>query len=120
MNATESGSRTRQLASLLETLNAVSEIAARETLQLQTLRIFLVIAMRGELSQVELNKMAAVSEASVSRNIRMLGRGRPDAPGYGWVESYRDPADYRFTRVRLTREGAQVAKQLAEHLGSRQ
>ena len=110
---------TQNLATLLETLTVVSEIASRETLQLQTLTIFLVVAMRGEVSQVELNKLASVSEAAVSRNIRLLGRGRPDSPGYGWVDAQRDPYDNRFITVRLTKEGAKVARAISDHLGGR-
>jgi DNA-binding MarR family transcriptional regulator len=101
----------RELSGVLRVIEiAASEL--RADMQVQTLRVFLVIATQGDVAMAELMDAVGVSSSAISRNVDQLAAGPHGKPGMGWLEVYVDPLDRRFKRVKLTPKGATVAKQM--------
>ena len=89
-------------------LGQSTEAAEWPTMEAQQQLLLLVLYEKGEVDQRDLVKFTKVGTTSNNRNIARLGDGwKPSGkterqPGLGWVESYRDPMDQRYTKVRLT------------------
>ena len=90
----------------------LSEATGLPTIEAQQQLLLLVLYEKGEVDQRQLVEFTNVGTTSNNRNIGRLGAGhRPNAKPdgtpqpIGWVESYRDPQDQRYTKVRLTALG---------------
>ncbi|MGR9319157.1 MarR family winged helix-turn-helix transcriptional regulator [Rhizobium leguminosarum] len=81
---------------------------------MQTVSVFLIIAMRPSVYQRELLKLLDISQASVSRNVMALSHvNRRGDPGLGLITQQRDPLDARQIRLRLTPAGKELANRVA-------
>ncbi|MBX5230302.1 winged helix-turn-helix transcriptional regulator [Rhizobium sp. NLR9b] len=81
---------------------------------MQTISIFLIIAMKPGISQRELLKLMGTSQAGVSRNVMALGDvNRHGKPGLGLIAQVRDPFDSRQAGLRLTPAGVALANRVA-------
>ncbi|MDF0695618.1 MarR family winged helix-turn-helix transcriptional regulator [Rhizobium sp. MC63] len=81
---------------------------------MQTISIFLIIAMKPGISQRELLKLMGTSQAGVSRNVMALGDvNRHGKPGLGLIAQLRDPFDARQVGLRLTPAGIALANRVA-------
>lgn len=60
----------------------------------------------------DLIEACGLSNAAVSRNITLLGRGSPKEPGMGLVEAYEDEMWRRRKLVQLTDAGKKFASKL--------
>ncbi|MBY3516056.1 winged helix-turn-helix transcriptional regulator [Rhizobium laguerreae] len=73
---------------------------------MQTISVFLIIAMKPGISQRELLKLLDISQAAVPRNVMALGDvNRHRKPGLGLIIQQRDPLDARQTSLGLTPVG---------------
>ncbi|OAV50923.1 hypothetical protein A6U98_07800 [Rhizobium sp. WYCCWR10014] len=81
---------------------------------MQTVSVFLIIAMRTGVYQRELLKLLGLSQSSVSRNVMALSDvNRRGDPGLGLITQQRDPLDARQVRLRLTPAGIELANRVA-------
>lgn len=87
-----------------------------EEMTLTRAAILLVVAERWDVSIAEIQEVLDLKQSATSRNVYGLtDRGATrDAKkgGLGLVETYDDPNDMRFRRVRLTDRGRQVIAKL--------
>lgn len=60
----------------------------------------------------DLIDLVGVSNAAVSRNITLLGKGSPGDPGMGLVEAFEDEYFRRRKLVRLTTKGKELMKHI--------
>jgi DNA-binding MarR family transcriptional regulator len=109
----------------LRVLQRAIEIIRQETnlkLPVQTISVFLEIATAGDdgISNILLAEKVGISEGSVSRNVDQLTeRGRMnELPGFGLVESERDPENRRLLLSRLTPKGRALIRRI-EGIGGR-
>ncbi|MEH7909156.1 MarR family winged helix-turn-helix transcriptional regulator [Rhizobium laguerreae] len=73
---------------------------------MQTISVFLIIAIKPGISQRELLKLMGTSQAGVSRNVMALGDvNRHGKPGLGLIVQLRDPFDARQTSLGLSPTG---------------
>src|SRR5262245_1032495 len=95
----------RELAGLLRSLEFLTS-ESWPTLETQTIRVVLEVAMSSGISTQELAKRIGVSGAAISRNVLdILGEGRVGSPGLKWVTSDIDPGDRRLRIIKLTTKG---------------
>ncbi|WP_085857734.1 MarR family winged helix-turn-helix transcriptional regulator [Rhizobium sp. TAL182] len=81
---------------------------------IQTISVFLIIAMKPGISQRELLKLMGTSQSGVSRNVMALADvNRHGKPGLGLIAQLRDPFDSRQVGLRLTPAGVALAKRVA-------
>ncbi|MBB2681894.1 UNVERIFIED_ORG: DNA-binding MarR family transcriptional regulator [Rhizobium esperanzae] len=81
---------------------------------IQTISVFLIIAMKPGISQRELLKLMGTSQSGVSRNVMALADvNRHGKPGLGLIAQLRDPFDSRQVELRLTPAGVALAKRVA-------
>ena len=66
----------------------------------------------------DLIQLLDLSNAAVSRNITLLGRGAPREPGLGLVESFEDEEYRRRKLVKLTPAGEALAKKVVKAVNS--
>lgn len=80
---------------------------------LQALSVYLVVAERGEIPHLHLQKIVGISQASISRNLMLLSRvDRRGNEGLDLVESYTDPQEHRRKLAKLTKKGEELIKEL--------
>lgn len=103
---------TKILAVALEALDVIRTATEKSDIQAQTVVTFLQVAMRGEVSMGELEKVVGVTQSSVSRNVAALSIGRPGAPGLGLLDFYEDPENRRRRIVRVNAEGRALVKKI--------
>lgn len=98
------------LVHALAVLSKLQEGAGNPTMPLQQVRMFLHVALHGEVPQASLEEVTGVEQSSVSRNVALLGPGlSPAEPGYGLIESFPDPWNRKRNLVRLTGKGETLA-----------
>lgn len=69
-----------------------------------------------DMKLTDLHRYTGVEKSSKSRNIAKLGDGErpPLKRGPGYIESYHDPMDRRYVKVRLTPRGKALMDQVAQ------
>lgn len=89
------------------------------TMPVQQVMTLLAIYLNPDLNLHEMGRYTGVEKSSNSRNIAKLGDGeRPTLKrGPGWVESYHDPMDRRYVKVRLTPRGKAMMDRVAQKTG---
>jgi hypothetical protein len=108
------------LSNILKAIGLFQTIDRHITLE--SVKAFLVVAMKENLSSNEYARMANTGSAQMSYRLGVLGELKSNLqPGHGLVESRPDPLDRRLTLVRLTDKGKALAGQLARavEFGSR-
>jgi DNA-binding MarR family transcriptional regulator len=104
---------TQRIRAQRRTLEPWREI--RQTMPLQYVYTFLLVAERPGLPVLEYAKIAGVAHTVMSRHILDLGpRNRKMEPGFGLLETRQDQQDLRVHTVHLTREGERLKRRLAE------
>ncbi|MBB4480836.1 MarR family winged helix-turn-helix transcriptional regulator [Rhizobium etli] len=84
---------------------------------MQTISVFLIIAMKPGISQGELLKLMGTSQPGVSRNVMALGDvNRHGKPGLGLVIQLRDPFDARKISLCLSPRGKVLADRVIASL----
>lgn len=85
----------------------------------QLVAVFLYISANDGCGQSELAEATGFSKSSISRCVSWLSNHHRLAhrSGKGWVERVVCPQDYKARRVRLTRQGKEICKQIADILG---
>ena len=82
-------------------------------LPIQTISVFLIIAMKPGMYQRDLLKLLDISQAGVSRNVMALGEvNRHGKPGLGLVVQKKDPFDNRQVMLTLTASGKALAERV--------
>jgi DNA-binding MarR family transcriptional regulator len=82
-------------------------------LPIQTISVFLIIAMKPGMYQRDLLKLLDISQAGVSRNVMALGElNRHGKPGLGLIFQRKDPFDNRQVMLNLTPSGKALAERL--------
>lgn len=92
---------------------ALEAFSAQEPthLYVHTVQVFLEVARRGQCTYEEISEALNLTNSSVSRVINAIGHThRSGRPGYGWVETFRDPDEGRRFLVRLTSKGEALAR----------
>ena len=80
----------------------------------QAVAIFLMAVMNEGCTMKQLSEWTGTSQASVSRNVAMLGKWhRLHKPGLGLMTAEEDPYERRRKVVTLTHKGRQVAQTLS-------
>lgn len=80
---------------------------------MQTVSVFLIIAMKPGICQRDLLKLLDISQSGVSRNVMALGKvNRHGNPGLGLIVQQCDRLDARQVHLRLTPAGKQLVNQL--------
>ncbi|MER8510921.1 helix-turn-helix domain-containing protein [Mesorhizobium sp. M0571] len=96
-------------------------------MQAQQISLFLHIVAQPELTIKEYAQRAGLGDGGpISRNIEALSEkrkvmvaGKPElVDGHGLIETYEDPLDRRFKRVKPTQRGLRVYNTLIQLLGS--
>lgn len=101
--------------------NAISVFREHDPeIQAQAVLTFLFVAMAHaegaeDLLMQDIKRKLNVEGSSVTRNVQLLSAwDRKGKRGYNLVEKYVDQGDRRNMRVRLTRDGIQMASRLAD------
>lgn len=107
-----------KLSKLHLALLKISE-RTKETLELQQLLVFVIVAERGETSQSELSDLVGIGQSAVSRNLDVLGPGNPfkRLRGFGLLEGHPDPYNRKARIIRLTDTGKFFWEELKQILG---
>ncbi|AIK68481.1 hypothetical protein Lo5R7ANS_11 [Mesorhizobium phage vB_MloP_Lo5R7ANS] len=96
-------------------------------MQAQQISLFLHIVAQPELTIKEYAQRAGLGDGGpISRNIEALSEkrkvmvgGKPElVDGHGLIETYEDPLDRRYKRVKPTQRGLRVYNTLIQLLGS--
>ena len=87
----------------------------RETMPLQYVQAFLLVAAEENLNVTTYAKRAEVSQSLMTRHLQDLGEfNRNHEEGMGLVEVYRDMMDRRNVLIRLTAKGKGVVSEMCE------
>ena len=101
------------LTATAKTIQTVIRYTENSKMPLQQLSILLYVAQFSEVPMSDLIRAAGVEQASVSRNVAILGQGlSPREKGYGLIEAYEDPEYRRRKLVKLTARGVALKKDL--------
>jgi DNA-binding MarR family transcriptional regulator len=105
----------RLLKGQLNALNPFHKL--RETMPLQYVTTFLLVAADPDQNVTEYAKRAGTSQSLMSRHLADIGAvNRHHKEGFGLVELYADVMDRRNKRVRLTAKGKDIVKKMCEAL----
>lgn len=99
------------------TLGALRKELDYSDMPAQMIQIFLEVAAPGEIGQNELEEKVGISKAAISRFLGILSEGTPSKPGLQLLQSYEDPYDRRWKRVRVTTRGRKVAARVVKAMG---
>ncbi|MBB4576610.1 helix-turn-helix domain-containing protein [Rhizobium lentis] len=84
---------------------------------MQTISVFLIIAMKPGISQRELLKLMGTSQSGVSRNVMALADvNRHGKPGLGLIVQLRDPFDARQISLGLSPTGKLIVDRVIASL----
>jgi DNA-binding MarR family transcriptional regulator len=105
-----------QAATLKRTYEALRPFRElRETMPMQYVTTFLLVATDENQNVTEYAKRAGASQSIMSRHMADLGAvDRYHEAGFGLVETYEDALDRRNKRVRLTSKGHHVVWEMCE------
>jgi len=105
-------------ASKLNRLSSILEMTRKRTgnsdLQVSALEMLLKVANHPGIPMVDLETAVGVSQATVSRNVKKLGKGSRSKPGAGLVEAYEDPNNGRRKLVKLSASGERFIEALMQ------
>jgi DNA-binding MarR family transcriptional regulator len=105
--------QTRRLLTLMQAIEPWRNI--RQTMPLQYVYTFLLVAAYPGRSVQELADLAGVGQTTMSRHLLDLGpRNRHMEPGWGLVSIEAEYTDLRRHLVNLTPRGKALSRQLAE------
>lgn len=95
---------------------ALRVFAAQDlALPLHHCQLFLVVAEQGPCTYRDLERELSLSNSSVSRTCTALSEThRSGRPGLNLLELYQDPEEGRRFRVRLSKQGRNVVRQLQD------
>jgi DNA-binding MarR family transcriptional regulator len=111
-----------QVATLKNALKALTpSIDLRDTMPLQCVMAFMLVATEEGLNISTYAKRAGISGSLMARHLEDLGDlNRYRQPGFGLVEQFSDPMDRRNRLMRLTPKGRGIAQKICDALtGSR-
>jgi DNA-binding MarR family transcriptional regulator len=110
---------TRVSALIAEYLAQLSQATGDSTMPMQQVLTLLAVHLNPDMNLTDMPKYTGVEKSSNSRNIAKLGDGeRPVLKrGPGLLESYHDPMDRRFVKVRLTPKGKALMEAVAQRAG---
>ena len=92
----------------------------RETIPLQYVTAFWLVAAEEGLNVTEYAKRAGISQSLMTRHLSDLGAvNRYHEEGFGLVEAYEDLMDRRNRLMRLTTKGQGVVWKMCEHVQSK-
>jgi DNA-binding MarR family transcriptional regulator len=105
-----------QRATLKAQLNALQPFrSVRETMPLQYVAAFLLVATEENLNVTEYARRAGTSQSLMTRHLSDLGEiNRYHKKGFGLVEAYDDLMDRRNRLVRLSAKGKHVVWEMCE------
>jgi DNA-binding MarR family transcriptional regulator len=108
-----------QVATLKNALKALKPfIDLRDTMPLQYVRAFLLVATEEGLNVSEYAKRAGTSQSLMTRHLADLGEiNRYHEEGFGLVEQYSNVMDKRDRLMRLTTKGKHIARVMCDALG---
>lgn len=109
------GSSTKMAALISEYLAQLGTATGDTTMPTQQVMTLISVYLNPDMNLTDLVKFTGVEKSSNSRNIAKLGDGErpPLKRGPGLIESYHDPMDRRFVKVRLTPKGRALMEQVA-------
>jgi DNA-binding MarR family transcriptional regulator len=107
-----------QVVTLKNTLKALTPfIDLRDTMPLQYVRAFMLVAIEEGSNVTEYAKRAGVSPSLMTRHLSDLGEtNRHHKPGFGLVEQYYNVMDKRERLMRLTPMGRGIAQKICAAL----
>lgn len=107
---------TEQRTLLKRQLNALKPFRkVRESMPLQYVQAFLLVATEEHLNVSEYAKRAGTSQSLMTRHLADLGEvNRYHEEGFGLVEAYDDIMDRRNRLIRLTVKGKHVVWEMCE------
>jgi DNA-binding MarR family transcriptional regulator len=116
----------RTLASKLhgivaEYLTHLGQATGDSTMPTQQVLTLLAVYLNPDVNLTDLPRYTGVEKSANSRNIAKLGDGeRPHVKGGpGLLQSYHDPMDRRFVKVRLTPRGRALLDDVAARTSSK-
>lgn len=103
---------TEKISQAYTLMNELAKAAGDPLMPMQQLAILAALAVRGEVSQADLEGITNVAgKTSNSRNVLKLGKGNAAlGPGLGLIEQVEDLMDLRAKRIRLTPQGRKVVE----------
>lgn len=105
--------QTRLLKGQLNALNPFHKLL--ETMPLQYVTAFLLVAAAPDQNVTEYAKRAGTSQSLMSRHLADIGAvNRHHEEGFGLVELYEDVMDRRNKLVRLTAKGKGIVREMCE------
>lgn len=99
---------TNAVPAMQDILAALHKTMGRGEVELNALRVLFIIASYDPrpIPQLTLRELTGLSEAAVSRNLAILGRGNTmDIPGPKLIETYEDPDNRKRRLCKLTSKG---------------
>lgn len=99
---------TKTVPAMQEIVGALHKTMGRGEVELNALRVLFIIASYDPkpVPQLTLRELTGLSEAAVSRNLAILGRGNTmDVPGPKLVETFEDPDNRKRRLCKLTSKG---------------
>jgi DNA-binding MarR family transcriptional regulator len=82
-------------------------------MQISTLRVLLLIAMKGKCAQSDIEQELGISNAAASRNVSYWTDRRADRkPGLGFVTRHEDDYDRRYKVLTLSKKGVSFIEKL--------
>jgi len=103
---------TASLNRLLSALVPAADLAPGAMLA-HHIQVLLLVARGGSVTYKDLTDALNLSNASISRSVDALGsQPRRRQEGLGLLEKYPDPDEGRRYRVRLTRRGCAIVRQM--------
>jgi DNA-binding MarR family transcriptional regulator len=118
MTREKPGTTPEQRRVLTAQLNALKPFRKyRETMPLQYVTAFLLVATEENLNVTEYAKRAGISQSLMTRHLADLGEvNRYHETGFGLVEAYDDLMDRRNRLIRLSIKGKHVVWEMCEAL----
>ena len=108
----------RALRDLLNCLDVFAE--QKQTLSIQAMRAFLLVAMDEGMGVTEYANKAGIRQSVMSRHLLDIGpRDRYMEEGLDLVDQRPDPMELRKHQVRMTPKGRALAHRLARHAEAR-
>ena len=99
----------RNTALILEELRKLAP-----EMQMQTALVLLYAALNPEQTMRELGERIGISQAAMSRNVALLGKGlKPGVEGFGLLTAEEDPYERRRKIIKVTTKGERVCRSLA-------
>lgn len=100
----------KSLTLLTSQLVVIQRFLDKADIPTQQVLTFLHVAASGEIPMADLVALTNVGQSSVSRNVDLLGKGKPSKPGHGLISAEEDPYFRKRKLVRLTPRGHELRK----------